>query len=73
MHGSNSQMTFEFASDLLALDMGPIDAILGCDWSQPLGKIKMDFKALSLSFVHKDRWIILHGVAASKLQVISAR
>ena len=61
------------SGDPLALDMGPIDAVLGCDWLQSLGKISMDFKALSLSFVHKGCWITLHGVAASKLQVISAR
>ena len=58
---------FESASDLLALDMGPIDVVLGYDSLQSLGKINMDFKALSLSFVHKGRWITLHGIATSKL------
>ena len=33
----------------------------------------MVFKALSLNFVHRGRYVTLHGVATSKLQVISVR
>ena len=50
---------YEFAGDLLALDMGPIDAVLGCDWLQSLGKISIDLNALSLEFCHKGRTVTL--------------
>ena len=41
---------YEFAGDLLALDMGPIDAVLGCDWLQSLGKISIDLNTYLLNF-----------------------
>ena len=53
--------------------MGPIDAVLGCDWLQSLAKISIDLNALSLEFCHKGRSVTLQGIVTRKLQVISAR
>ena len=61
----------EFASDLLALDMGPIDAVLGYDWLQSSSKISMDFGLVTQLCPQGS--LDHNGVAASKLQVISAR
>ena len=53
---------YEFAGELLTLDMGPIDAVVGCDWLQSLGKISIDLNALSLEFCHKGRTVTLQGI-----------
>ena len=47
--------------DALVLDLGGLDVVLGVSWLSTLGKVVMDWKALSMQFWHKDELVMLQG------------
>lgn len=47
--------------DALVLDLGGLDVVLGVSWLSTLGKVVMDWKALSMQFWHKDELVVLQG------------
>ncbi|PNX92555.1 retrotransposon-related protein, partial [Trifolium pratense] len=55
-----------FEVDALVLDLGGLDVVLGVSWLSTLGKVVMDWKDLSMQFIHEGRTISLQ--AQSKMQ-----
>ncbi|MCH85549.1 transposon Tf2-1 polyprotein, partial [Trifolium medium] len=52
--------------DALVLDLGGLDVILGVSWLSTLGKVIMDWKALSMQFWHEGRPVVLQGQGVAK-------
>ncbi|MCI20052.1 pentatricopeptide repeat-containing protein, partial [Trifolium medium] len=55
-----------FEVDALVLELGGLDVVLGVSWLSTLGKVVMDWKDLSMQFIHEGRTISLQ--AQSKMQ-----
>jgi hypothetical protein len=53
---------YTFQNDMLVLDLGAYDAILGVDWLKTLGDITGNWNTKTLSFCHKGERITLHGM-----------
>ncbi|XP_039019648.1 uncharacterized protein LOC120151187 [Hibiscus syriacus] len=61
-----------FVHDFRLLQMGGSDMVLGVDWMKLFSPILMDFNKMTLSFVHQDGQIVIHGQQPSScLQQIS--
>ncbi|MCI29495.1 pentatricopeptide repeat-containing protein, partial [Trifolium medium] len=54
--------------DALVLDLGGLDVVLGVSWLSTLGKVMMDWKALSMQFWHKDKLVVLQGQGGNQEQ-----
>lgn len=54
--------------DALVLDLGGLDVVLGVSWLSTLGKVVMDWKALSMQFWHKDELVMLQGQGGKQEQ-----
>lgn len=52
--------------DAYILDLGGLDLILGVAWLQSLGKITMDYKDMTMSFVSQDTPVLLQGLGGSR-------
>jgi hypothetical protein len=59
------------SSDMLVLEMGPYDAILGYDWLKKHSPMTCDWNSKTLSFQDKGRTIKLHGITDPPLAVSS--
>ncbi|KAI5432105.1 hypothetical protein KIW84_036019 [Lathyrus oleraceus] len=55
----------EVVVDALVLDLGGMDVILGVSWLCTLGKVIMDWKALSMQFQHEGKSVVLLGQGAN--------
>ncbi|KAE8696106.1 hypothetical protein F3Y22_tig00110676pilonHSYRG00061 [Hibiscus syriacus] len=61
-----------FVHDFRLLKLGGSDMVLGVYWMKLFSPILMDFNKLTLSFVHQDENIVIHGQQTSNvLQQIS--
>ncbi|CAJ2661796.1 unnamed protein product [Trifolium pratense] len=53
--------SMEVSVDALVLELGGLDVILGVSWLCTLGKVMMDWKALTMQFWHDGKSITLQG------------
>ncbi|PNY02508.1 retrotransposon-related protein [Trifolium pratense] len=54
--------------DALVLDLGGLDVVLGVSWLSTLGKVVIDWKALSMQFWHNDEMVALQGLGGNQEQ-----
>ncbi|KAH1034725.1 hypothetical protein GYH30_054917 [Glycine max] len=54
--------------DALVLELGGLDVVLGMSWLCTLGKVIMDWKALSMQFWHNDELVVLQGQGGKQEQ-----
>jgi hypothetical protein len=50
-----------FEIDALVLELGGLDVILGVSWLSTLGKVVMDWKDLTMQFLHQGEMVTLQG------------
>jgi hypothetical protein len=51
----------EIVVDAWVLELGGLDMVLGVSWLSTLGKVVMDWKALSMQFMHNKQLVKLQG------------
>jgi hypothetical protein len=51
----------EIVVDAWVLELGGLDMVLGVSWLSTLGKVVMDWKALSMQFMHDKQLVKLQG------------
>ncbi|XP_057429427.1 uncharacterized protein LOC130722640 [Lotus japonicus] len=52
----------EVVIDALVLELGGLDMVLGVSWLSTLGKVVMDWKLLTMQFVHGNQVVKLQGL-----------
>ncbi|GAU36128.1 hypothetical protein TSUD_292880 [Trifolium subterraneum] len=50
-----------FVVDALVLGLGGLDIVMGVSWLSTLGKVVMDWKDLTMQFVHNNKVVTLQG------------
>jgi hypothetical protein len=60
--------SMEVVVDALVLDLGGLDVVLGVSWLCTLGKVLMDWKALTMQFWHHGKSVTLQGQGENKEQ-----
>ncbi|MCH99576.1 peptidase aspartic active site, partial [Trifolium medium] len=56
----------EVIVDALVLDLGGLDVILGVSWLCTLGKVMMDWQALSMQFWYEGKSVVLQGQGTNR-------
>jgi hypothetical protein len=46
----------------MVLELGGLDMVLGVSWLSTLGEVFMDWKLLTMQFLHEKRLVKLHGL-----------
>jgi hypothetical protein len=52
----------DITCDALVLDLGSMDMVLGVAWLSTLGRVIMDWKAMTMQFSHKGHMVKLQGL-----------
>jgi hypothetical protein len=52
----------EIKIDAMVLELGGLDMVLGVSWLSTLGEVVMDWKLLTMQFLHEKRLVKLHGL-----------
>ncbi|WOH00327.1 hypothetical protein DCAR_0519686 [Daucus carota subsp. sativus] len=63
---------YDFTSEVMLIDLGSCDMVLGVQWLSTLGTVKWNFNKLLMEFQVDKQFIRLKGVAPQKLKVVSA-
>lgn len=59
-----------FATEVMLIDLGSCDMVLGVQWLSTLGTMRLEFKNLIMEFMHEGHLFKLRGVARKKLKVL---
>lgn len=52
--------------DVLVLELGGLDMVLGVTWLSTFGEVVMDWKLLTMQFVHKNQLVKLQGLGGKQ-------
>ncbi|XP_074327832.1 uncharacterized protein LOC141665749 [Apium graveolens] len=60
----------EFSANVLLIDLGSCDMVLGVQWLSTLGTVRWDFKNLIMEFMLAGNLFKLRGISPKKLKVL---